>query len=275
VLAEVYIEFASRKWRAQLGQARDLSLPLSFDAQQPKFFGAPLAHAKALSAGSFIGDVRLGGSCNCETYTLTPHCNGTHTECVGHITQDRFSVRDAAVEALLPAHLVTVTPIDAGQTTESSLPPPQAADRLITRDGLLHAMGSRSFHGCSALIVRTLPNGIDKRTRDYDSGEPPAYFTLEAVRWLVAIGVRHLVVDLPSIDRAQDAGKLAAHRLFWGVEADSSVPNASSRRQATITELAYIEESILDGVYLLNLQVAPFAADVAPSRPVIYPLVPA
>ena len=43
-------------------------------------FAAPFA------TGDFSGSVATGASCNCRTITLTPHCNGTHTECAAHLT---------------------------------------------------------------------------------------------------------------------------------------------------------------------------------------------
>jgi hypothetical protein len=46
----------------------------------------------------------------------------------------------------------------------------------------------------------------------------------------------------------------------------------AKRPRATITELIYVPAEVNDGLYLLNLQVAPFVADAAPSRPVLYPL---
>ena len=39
-----------------------------------------------------------------------------------------------------------------------------------------------------------------------------------------------------------------------------------------MTELAYVPDSAADGLYLLDLHVPAFAADAAPSRPVLYPL---
>jgi arylformamidase len=48
----------------------------------------------------------------------------------------------------------------------------------------------------------------------------------------------------------------------------------ATRPNATVTELAFIDDSIADGQYLLNLQVAPFVADAAPSRPILLPLMP-
>jgi hypothetical protein len=94
------------------------------------------------------------------------------------------------------------------------------------------------------------------------------------MRWIVARGVRHLIVDLPSVDRGNDGGQLTAHRIFWNVPSGASGATSDARMHATITELAYIDNAIEDGEYLLNLQVAPFMSDAAPSRPVLLSLEP-
>jgi kynurenine formamidase len=266
------LELAGRRWRVQAAHGYDLSIPMQFEGPQPTFFGAPAASSTALAAGNFIGDVGCGGSCNCSTYSLTPHCNGTHTECVGHITRDRISVRDIAREVLVPALLISVTAEPARETTEHSLPAPQQGDSLITRRALERAMQWSSRAGFRALIVRTLPNSPDKQLRNYDTANPPAYFSREAMSWIVAAEIDHLVVDLPSVDRAADEGQLTAHRLFWGMPPALTDALHATRAHATITELAYIDDAIADGPYLLNLQVAPFVADAAPSRPFLIPL---
>jgi len=56
---------------------------------------------------------------------------------------------------------------------------------------------------------------------------------------------------------------LAFHHSFWEVPEN---PNFIR----TITELIYVDNSIEDGTYVLSLQVAAFANDAAPSRPVLY-----
>jgi arylformamidase len=269
----VSVEIAGRRWRVAAA-GHDLSIPLAFDAAQPAFFGAPPAAGTAVTAGSFVGDVRRGGSCNCSTYTLTPHCNGTHTECVGHITEERLSVRELAGEHLSAALLVSVSPVPAERTRETSDPAPVPGDHLITRAALEAAAGSHDFSHYRALVVRTLPNDASKRHRDYDNGEPAAFFSADAMRWIVTLGVTILVVDLPSIDRPNDQGRLTTHRIFWGLPAGGKTAATAARRSATVTELAFIDDSIADGPYLLNLQVAPFVADAAPSRPILFPLLP-
>ena len=82
----------------------------------------------------------------------------------------------------------------------------------------------------------------------------------------------HLVVDLPSIDRAQDEGRLTAHRIFFGLPPAVTQLAAATRATATVTELAYIPESVADGPYLLELQVPALGGDAVPSRPLLYRL---
>ena len=264
------LELDGRTWRVGSEQ-HDLSIPLAFDEPQPTFFGAPRAREHVVRAGAFVGDVREGGSCNCSTYTLTPHCNGTHTECAGHLTRDRMSVRDACTAALHVALLVSVAPVAARETDESSDPEPAPSDMLVTRAALEAAANTLAFPSFDALVVRTMPNDETKRSRDYDR-QPAAFFSAEAIRWIVARNVEHLVTDLPSLDRANDHGRLTAHRLFWSLPPRATVLADNTRRHATVTELAFVPNTVFDGAYLLNLQVAPFAGDAAPSRPILLPL---
>lgn len=248
------VEIAGRRWRVG-AQGHDLSIPLTFDAPQPTFFGASPAAATVVAAGSFVGDVRRGGSCNCSTHTLTPHCNGTHTECVGHVTAERLSVRDHSSEHFLPALLVSVGPTP-----------------VITRAALAAAVAPHELSHYRALVLRTLPNTRDKLERNYD-GAPAAYFDVEAMSWIVSNDIAALVVDLPSLDRHDDS-ELTTHRIFWGLPPGARSAAQATRPTATVTELAFIDDSIADGHYVLNLQVAPFVADAAPSRPILLPLTP-
>lgn len=259
------VDIAGRRWRVG-AQGHDISIPLHFNEAQPIFFGAPPASAEAITAGSFVGDVRHGGSCNCSIHTLAPHCNGTHTECVGHITQERLSIRELALRHLSAALLISVTP-----EPSSDVP----GDRVISLAALQAAIGDAALSEYPALVIRTLPNDSSKLTRNYDEGSLPPYFTPDAMRFVVEQGVDTLVVDLPSIDRAQDGGRLAAHRIFWGMPAGSTSAATVTRKHATITEMAFIDNEVPDGAYLLNLQVAPFMIDAAPSRPILLPLSPA
>lgn len=270
-MSRLLLTLDDASYRVDTGAAIDISIPLEFDGAQPRHFGAAPARARPLAAGGFVGDTRRGGSCNCETLELTPHCNGTHTECIGHVTHERVSVSTTAFEPLLEALVVSVTPSTAEATDEGADPPPPPGDRLVTAAALAAAAAAFA-PGAAALIVRTLPNGRDKASRDYGGPNAPPYLSLEAVRWIVGRGVRHLLLDLPSLDRSHDEGRLAGHRLFWGLPPGGTDAAAATRRDATITELVYVPDEVPDGRYALCLQLPPLVTDAAPSRPLLYPL---
>jgi kynurenine formamidase len=144
---------------------------------------------------------------------------------------------------------------------------------MITHEVLTSALVDADAAFLGALVLRTLPNDASKRHRRYPD-EPPPYLSHEAMAYIVSLGVRHLLLDLPSVDRAFDEGRLSAHRIFWEMEpaGHSAVEGPASSR--TITELIYVDDTVPDGRYLLDLQIAPFVADAAPSRPVLYPVMP-
>ncbi|HYM29046.1 MAG TPA: cyclase family protein, partial [Steroidobacteraceae bacterium] len=248
-----------------------LAVELDFTGPQPRHFAAPRASARPFEAPGFAGSVERGASCNCEVLTLIPHCNGTHTECAGHLTRERLDAYRLAPVGLVPALLVSVTPVPGAECDERSLPLPQPRDLLVTRAALARAVPAALPFTARALVIRTLPNTPDKRVRDY-SGQTPPYLTQEAAGWLVERGIMHLIVDLPSIDRAQDEGRLTAHRIFFGLPPAVTQLAAATRAAATVTELAYIPESVADGPYLLELQVPALGGDAVPSRPLLYRL---
>jgi kynurenine formamidase len=256
-------------YKAVLEQPIDISIPLKFNGPQPNAYGVETAASKPYETGGLVGDTRRGGSCNFEQYTFIPHCNGTHTECVGHITHERISVVDCLKDVLIPAVLISVEPETASETKEIYSIKLAASDRLITRKSL--QTNGLSIESGTALIIRTLPNDDSKLTRQYNETIPP-FFTTEAMEYIVSLGVKHLLVDLPSIDRLYDEGKLSNHRIFWDIEQGSFETDATARLDHTITELIYVPNDIKDGTFILNLQIAPFAADAAPSRPVLFPL---
>lgn len=261
---EVTVTIGGRGYAIDLTRPMDISIPFTFDDAQLSVFGTPPATRAVVAAGSFVGDVRQGGSCNCETYTITPHGNGTHTECIGHVTSARLYVTDALREAFIPAVLVTVTP---EKSTERYIPQPAADDVMITRAALVRCLAPHDRNFFDAVIIRTAPNPPAKRGRAYGAVMPP-YLSHDAMRYLAdEVGARHVLIDTPSVDRLDDGGMLGNHRIFWGMAPGATVAAASPR---TITELIFVPDDIEDGAYVLNLQVAPFHADAAPSRPLLY-----
>lgn len=246
----------------------DISIPLRFDGPQPNAFDVEPATAAACEYGKLIGDTRRGGSCNFEQVTLIPHCNGTHTECVGHITRKRISINECLRDILVPAVLVSVSPEPAVGSNERYTIEFVPGDALITREVLKARLSGSDWDG-KALVVRTLPNSGEKLTLKYGDDHVPPFFSTEAMEFIVECGFKHLLVDLPSIDRLFDQGKLSNHRIFWNVAQTGYDIYSDSRIYNTITEIIYVPDAVEDGQYLLNLQIAPFMADASPSRPML------
>ena len=225
----------------------DISLPFRSDRKGVSAWYVDPMMVRPVMGNGFIGSVGKGGSVNFNDLTFNPHGNGTHTECVGHITLKGESVNKHLTQWMFDALLISVQPA------------PIERDMVITKSLLQKAIGSKRPE---ALVLRTTPNPPKKKSRDYSNSNPP-YLEAAGAAWLAEIGVDHILIDLPSVDREVDGGVLAAHHAFW-------CHPENTRFHATITELVYVPISVEDGEYLLNLQVAPIENDASPSRPVLY-----
>ena len=199
----------NREIRVELTRPVSLAIELDFSKEQPRHFGAPQASTRPFAVPGFSGSVEQGASCNCQTLTLIPHCNGTHTECVGHLTREPVDAHRVAPLGFIPAFLVSIEPTNARASGEGTEPAPQPTDFLITRRALETSwLQAAAPFEPRALVIRTLPNTTAKRHQDYSNQTPP-YLSREAASLLVERGIEHLVVDLPSIDRSHD------ERWWW------------------------------------------------------------
>ena len=245
----------------------DISLSVGFDAPGIRVFGAPPPHSIPYKSGDFIADVDAGAWCNCDVLTVIPHCHGTHTETIGHIADRPVYITDTMPAPFIPATVISIAPVPAMDSGEHYDPVPQGGDMMITAAHLEDALAGFDPDFLTALVIRTLPNDESKKTRNYDDTSPP-YFSREAMTYIAARHIKHLLVDMPSVDRLADEGKLTAHHIFWSVSAGTHDIGAGSDK--TITELVYVPDTIKDGEYILNLQVAPLQSDAAPSRPLLF-----
>ncbi len=251
----------------------DISIPVSFGQQQLQAFGAPAATAIPFSTESFAASVSSGAGYNCQVITFSAHLHGTHTECVGHISAQDYIVQDTVgYPGLMPAVLITVNPVPASASGEGYAVAFAQEDKVITRAALEAALQRQP--GCEdlpALVIRTLPNDEGKKTQDHDHISPP-FLTNDAMQYIAQTGFEHLLLDAPSVDRLKDEGKLSNHHIFWQVaQASNDVPIAS---QKSITELIFVPDNVVDGIYMLGLNIGNIRSDAAPSRPVLYELKP-
>lgn len=256
-------EIGEIKFEVNFSNGTDISIPLNFNGEQPNTYGVDKATSSPYQAGQFIGDTRKGGPCNFETYNFTPHCNGTHTECIGHITDERIAILNSLKEEFIPSTLVSIKP---KSTSEKYKPALNAEDLVITKEELKPQLENVNPKFLKGIIIRTLPNSETKKNRDYMQ-DTPAFLSIDAMEYLVELGVQHLLVDTPSVDRLFDDGVLSAHNIFWETEGKEYNPKTENK---TITEMIYVPDTIKDGTYMLNLQIAAFVSDAAPSRPIIY-----
>jgi len=270
MIAEVTIN--SRKIEVNLNNPVDISIPMQFNGPQPNAYNVKPASSKPYEVGNFIGDTRLGGSCNFEEYTIVPHCNGTHTECVGHITDRRISILETLNSSFFPAALITVQPVNHEITQDTYDPAFNPEDIIITSSSLQDALSNIETDFLKALIIRTLPNDDTKKARKYMEIQPP-FFSIESMKFIAESGVEHLLVDIPSVDRAFDGGIMSAHYIYWGVRHGSNKAESEKYSFKTITEMIYVPDEIEDGEYFLNLQIAPFVSDASPSRPVLFKII--
>ena len=249
---DAYLQIDGTKYRASLDKPLDISIPIRPGELGVNCFYAPIPEAWPVEAGDFIGDTRQGGAVNFFNVRINPHGNGTHTECVGHISVERYAICDCLRKFHFAAILHTVYPRKQ-----------ENGDRVIAERDVREVSIPK---GIEAFILRTMPNDARKQEANHSGANPP-YLEAGAVQYLSDMGICHLLLDLPSVDREEDGGQLAAHRAFWGY------PD-HIRPEATITELVYVQQDIPDGLYLLNLQVASLVLDASPSKPVLFPLLP-
>ena len=109
-----------------------------------------------------------------------------------------------------------------------------------------------------------MPNSKKKLEKNY-TGTNPCYVDFEFIQRLNNSEVKHLLIDMPSVDREIDGGKLSAHKAYWQIDKDIAMDK-------TITEMIYVDNDIQDGLYLLNLQTISVDIDASPSKPIIYAL---
>lgn len=241
------VTYNANEYKIDLSKPLDISIPISSKKDNVNAWYIDAPKIEPHREKDFVGSIPAGASTNFYDIWFNPHAHGTHTECVGHISKEHQSVNQHLKQFFFLAEVITITPsVEQG-------------DFVITKNQLQKALSSKTP---TALVIRTLPNAASKRNRQYSHTNPP--FILEdAMIFLKELGVEHLLVDLPSVDKEKDNGALLAHKAFWNF-------NAAVRLNATITEFIYVPDSITDGTYFLNLQVAPFENDASPSRPILY-----
>jgi arylformamidase len=244
------INHKGKGYKADLDKPIDISIPLREGKENVSAWYVDPVKIEPVRTGDWVGDVNQGGSVNFRNISFNPHGNGTHTECVGHISKENYSINQCLKKFFFIAELVTV------------LPDERDGDHIITKEHIEDVLGDKRPE---AIIIRTIPNPVGKINAQYSNTNPP-YLHHEAAQYIHSLGIDHLLIDLPSVDKEVDGGKLSAHHAFWQYPHDTQL-------QRTITEMIYVPNTVFDGTYLLNLQIASFENDATPSKPVLFQVV--
>ena len=240
-------------FEVDLSKPIDISIPLSNTEDNPIAWYIEKPEIKSVVFGDWTGSVKEGASTNFNNIRFNPHGHGTHTECLGHITKEFYSINQCLKQFFFLAELVSIEPEIQGE------------DALITKNQLEPLLNGKTTE---ALIIRTLPNLANKKHQNYSNTNPP-YLSEDAAIFIRESGIQHLLIDLPSVDKEHDEGKLLAHKAFWNVK-DVNNLNADARLNCTITEMIFVADTVSDGSYLLNLQIASFENDASPSKPILF-----
>lgn len=252
------VDINSSQYKIDLSKPIDISIPLSNDDDNPIAWYIEKPVIEPVVFGEWIGKVSEGSSTNFNNIFFNPHGHGTHTECLGHITREFYSINQCLKQFFFTAELISITPKKIND------------DLIITLESISTALDVTFKLGIpkEALIIRTLPNLEEKKHKNYSHTNPP-YLSEEAAIFIRKIGIKHLLIDLPSVDREEDEGKLLAHKAFWNVK-DVTNLNNDARLDCTITEMIFVPNEIQDGSYIINIQIASFENDASPSKPILY-----
>jgi len=247
---QAHIKWEDQEYQTDLSKPISLALPLRANASSVRAWGAPEVSIEPVQAGDWIGAVTAGAPVNFMNVCINPHGNATHTETLGHIAPNWAS---NTVLRLLPNAPLVANLRDVPTNASAS------GGRTVCFAALRDDPPNTP-----AVILRAL--GEHHEDQNF-TGEDPPFFEAKDLAWLASLGVQHLITDLPSVDREEDGGALAAHHAWWQYP-------SSPRFNATITELARLNQHLSQGLYLLQLNPLPLAADASPCNPLIYPLHP-
>ncbi len=241
------IDYKNKTYPIDLSKPLDISMGLKADKENPTAWYVDAPKFTPVMENGFVGDVNLGGAVNFRNIFFNPHGHGTHTECVGHISKEPYTINECLKQFFFLANVVSVIPEKKGE------------DSVITLEQI---EGVFKNNEATAIVIRTLPN-TDQKLRMQYSSTNPTFIDDKAVQYLIDKGIDHLLIDTPSVDKEEDGGALISHHTFWNYPDNTQI-------HRTISELIFVPDNVVDGTYFLNIQIASFENDASPSKPILY-----
>ena len=153
------IQHKGKSYKADLSKPIALSVPLRAGEHTVNAWHAAPVKIEPVKMSDWIGEVSAGASVNFRNIFFNPHGNGTHTECVGHISKENYSINQCLKEFFFIAELISILP--------DELP---GGDRVITATHIENCLQGKKPE---ALIIRTVSNPVAKTEMQYSDTNPP------------------------------------------------------------------------------------------------------
>lgn len=231
--------------------SRDVFYTPDSGAKSANAFHLPRFQAKTLEfANHFVGHVDRGGSCNVDVLSYVPH-GLTHLETSAHVLSPGSNppaVKDIPANHLhgivylidlsyLEAEPGQAIPWDTVKTKLNANTMPISMVALKTKSSLLPAHYDFTEKDFIYLAPETA-----KGIHDYRVTIPGPHTT--------EMKINCLILDLPSIDREHEEGKLLAHRAWFGLPQTGY--SGTDEEKRALVELAWFS-GLTEGYYLATI----------------------
>ena len=132
------------KYQIDLSKPIDISIPLTNTDENPIAWYIEKPVIEPVVFGDWIGKVSEGkSSTNFNNIFFNPHGHGTHTECLGHITNDFYSINQSLKQFFFFAKLITIEPVKIGD------------DYVITKEHISTSLNMTTEGASTSLSVTT------------------------------------------------------------------------------------------------------------------------
>ena len=202
---KIQIEHNHKLYEINSDEGTSISIPVNFNKDlNPKFYDTNNPEKKYYLSDKVEYNLSKGAGCNVPLINMNIHCSGTHTESANHILGEGKFISEIKNLDFIPAQLISVEPENS--TNENYHVAYNSNDRMITKNILSSSKLNLDF--IDSIIIRTLPNDDSKKTINYNNTHHP-FLTNDAIRYIKDFGIKHILIDTPSVDRYDDDGKLS------------------------------------------------------------------
>ena len=202
---DIQLKYLEQSYVVLIDQGIALSSIVSENGYKAWYVGSP--EIVPFKDATFVADAAKGSPVNFKQLSFYPHAHGTHTETVGHISTQNIPITAIAFPLLQAAYVLNCTVEKRGE------------DELITRENLPADLPE---------VVVLNSGKTYPRNHNFSNTNAP-YLCSSLVTNLLDKGVKHLLLQEPSVDKEKDDGALQNHKAFWATEARAKTCRTKTR----------------------------------------------